>query len=91
MKENRDGSAAESSSESSAILSDNEGRSNRPVQSVEPPSSPRFLTCRQVAERWGCCDHTVRRRKELKPLRFNRRLLRYRLADAEAVEQAAAG
>lgn len=47
------------------------------------------LTCRQLAERWSCCEYTIRRRKDLKPLRFNRRLIRYRLQDILAIETAA--
>lgn len=49
-----------------------------------------LLSRRQVAERWSCCEHTVARRKDLKPLRFNRRFLRYKLSDIEAIEAAAA-
>jgi len=33
----------------------------------------------------------VARRKDLKPLRFNGRMIRYRLADVEAVEAATVG
>lgn len=59
---------------------------------VDPQSDQRIsklLSRRQVAQRWNCCEHTVARRKDLKPLRFNRRLLRYRLTDIEAIEAAA--
>lgn len=48
-----------------------------------------LLSRRQVARRWDCCEHTVARLDELKPLRFNKRFLRYRLEDIEAIEAAA--
>jgi hypothetical protein len=48
-----------------------------------------LLTRQQLAERWQCCPHTIARRKDLKPLRFNRRLLRYRLEDILAIEAGA--
>jgi len=48
-----------------------------------------LLSRRQLADRWGCCPHTIARRKDLKPVRFNKRFLRYRLADIEAIEAAA--
>jgi len=51
--------------------------------------SAQLLSRRQVAQRWACCEHTVARRRDLKPVRFNKRLLRYRLADVEAIEAAA--
>jgi hypothetical protein len=46
-----------------------------------------LLTRKEVAQRWRCCVHTVARRKDLNPVRFNRRLLRYRLADVLALEK----
>lgn len=49
-----------------------------------------LLTRKQVAARWHVCPHTVARRKDIQPVRFGRRLLRYRLADIEAIEAAAA-
>jgi hypothetical protein len=55
-----------------------------------PPLVPvHLLTRRQVAERWSCCPHSVARRTDLKPVRFNKRFLRYRLSDIEAIERAA--
>lgn len=47
-----------------------------------------LLSRRQVAQRWGVCQHTIARRNDLHPLRFNRRLIRYRLEEIEAVEAA---
>src|SRR5579863_10207183 len=49
----------------------------------------KLLSRRQVAERWGVCNHTVARRECLVPIRLGRRLLRYRLADVLAHEQSA--
>lgn len=48
-----------------------------------------LLTRRDVAKRWVCCEHTVARCEELKPIRFNQRRLRYRLGDVEAIEKSA--
>jgi hypothetical protein len=48
-----------------------------------------FLSRREVAARWSCCPRTVERRTDLKPVRFNKRFLRYRLSDVEAIERAA--
>jgi len=48
-----------------------------------------LLTRRQLADRWNCCVHTVGRRKDLRPVRLGRRLLRYKLSDVEAIEAAA--
>src|SRR5258708_4795015 len=50
-----------------------------------------LLTRKELADRWACCPHTIARRKDLKPFRFNKRMLRYRLADIEAIEAAARG
>ncbi len=58
---------------------------NNPTQPASP--SPQLLSRRQVAERWSVCPHTVARTKELVPIRFNGRRLRYRLSDVEALEQ----
>lgn len=52
---------------------------------------PDCLTRRDVANRWNCCPHTVARRPDLTPIRFNRRLLRYRLEDVQAIEAAGHG
>lgn len=50
-----------------------------------------LLTREQVAQRWGCCTHTIARRKDLQPVRLGPRLVRYRLVDVEAIERAASG
>ena len=50
-----------------------------------------LLSRRQLAERWGVCVHTIARRPDLVPVRFNRRLIRYRLENIEAIEAAAGG
>jgi hypothetical protein len=59
-------------------------------QAAKAASYATLLSRRQIAERWQCCEHTIARRKDLRPLRFNRRLIRYRLEDVEAIEAAAA-
>jgi hypothetical protein len=53
-----------------------------------------LLSRRAVADRWQTSVETVKRRERdglLNPIRFNQRLLRYRLSEIEAVEAAAAG
>jgi hypothetical protein len=45
-----------------------------------------------LAQRWECCIETIKRRERegvLKSIRFNQRLLRYRLSDIMAIESAA--
>ena len=47
-----------------------------------------------LAQRWECCIETIKRRERegiLKSIRFNQRLLRYRLSDIVAIEAAAGG
>lgn len=54
----------------------------------------RLLSRRQVAARQGVSTETIKRRERqgaLTPLRFNERLVRYRLSDVLRYEQAAAG
>jgi hypothetical protein len=55
---------------------------------LEEQPVKRLFSRAEVASRWSCCTHTVARRKDLKPVRFNKRFLRYRLEDIEAVELA---
>lgn len=49
-------------------------------------SSDKFLTCKEVAARWRCSERTVREMSELKPVRFSKRFMRYRLEDVQAFE-----
>ncbi len=46
----------------------------------------RLLTRKDVAARWGVVVHTIARNNNLKPIRFNSRLIRYRLEDVVAQE-----
>jgi hypothetical protein len=51
-----------------------------------------FLSRRQLAARWGVCTETIKRReraKQLGAIRFNGRLIRYRLSDIEQFEREA--
>jgi predicted site-specific integrase-resolvase len=53
-----------------------------------------LLSRRAVANRWQTSVETIKRREKagvLKPIRFNQRLLRYKLSDIEALEAAAGG
>jgi hypothetical protein len=57
-------------------------------------SSEQLLSRKAVADRWQTSVETVKRRERaglLKALRFNQRLLRYKLSDVEALEAAAGG
>ena len=50
----------------------------------------RLISRAQLAQRWGVSKETIKRRERdglLSPIRFNQRLLRYRLEDILAVEQ----
>ena len=56
--------------------------------------SEQLLSRAALAERWDCCIETIKRRERegiLKSIRFNQRLLRYRLSDIVAIETAAGG
>jgi hypothetical protein len=51
-----------------------------------------LISRRQLAARWGTSTETLKRRERegiLKSIRFNQRLLRYRLSDIIAIEAAA--
>ena len=53
-----------------------------------------MLSRKALAERWQTSVETCKRRERaglLKPIRFNQRLVRYRLSDVVAYENAAAG
>jgi hypothetical protein len=67
------------------------GSAVQTTNSPAKPESSQLFSRRQLAQRWNCCPHTIARRTDLNPLRFNRRLLRYRLEDIVAIEAAAAG
>jgi hypothetical protein len=54
-------------------------------------NSTALLSRKEVAQRWHCCVQSVYRRKDLTPVRFSRRFLRYRLTDIEAIEAAGLG
>ena len=65
-------------------------RMNRKVVS----SPEQLLSRKAVADRWQTSVETVKRREKaglLKALRFNQRLLRYKLSEVEALEAAAGG
>lgn len=65
------------------------------MQRQEQPKgnpSEELLSRRAVAQRWAVSIETVKRREQaglLHALRFNQRLLRYRLSDVLLVEAAA--
>lgn len=54
--------------------------------------SPHFITRKQLAERWACtCESLKRyeRRGILHPCKIAARMLRYRMAEIEAIENEA--
>jgi hypothetical protein len=56
--------------------------------------SGQLLSRGALAQRWECCIETIKRREReglLKAIRFNQRLLRYRLKDVLAIEASAGG
>lgn len=56
--------------------------------------SEQLLSRRALANRWNCCIETIKRRERegmLRAIRFNQRLLRYKLSEILAIEEAAAG
>jgi predicted site-specific integrase-resolvase len=63
-----------------------------PTQATTIPEQ--LLSRKAVAERWQTSVETVKRREKeglLRAIRFNERLLRYKLSEIEAIEAAAAG
>ena len=63
------------------------------IQQVSQQSE-QLLSRRALAQRWSCCNETIKRRERqgiLKAIRFNTRLLRYRLSEVIAIEAAAGG
>jgi hypothetical protein len=53
-----------------------------------------LITRKQLSARWDCCAMTLKRREAagiLTAVRFNSRMLRYRLSEILAIEAAAGG
>jgi len=53
-----------------------------------------LITRKALASRWQCSKETIKRRTTaglLHPVKFNQRMLRYRLSEVLQVEQAATG
>ena len=55
--------------------------------SIQPLAG--LLSRAEVARRLGVCVHTVARNKQLTPIKFNARLVRYRIEDVEQFIQSA--
>ena len=54
-------------------------------------ASEQLLSRKALANRWGVCRETIKRAERvglLRPIRFNERLLRYKLSDIVAIEAA---
>jgi hypothetical protein len=52
-----------------------------------------LITRKQLCARWSCCEMTLKRREvagALRAVRFNQRMLRYRLSDVLRIEAEAA-
>jgi hypothetical protein len=61
---------------------------------IQSEKSEKFLTRRELAERWRCSGESVKRRQRaglLHPVYLSQRKLLYSLAEVEALEAAAAG
>ena len=59
-------------------------------KSINGSTVPEFISRDQLAKRWSVSKETIKRREReglLTPIRFNQRLLRYRLDDILAIEQ----
>lgn len=57
-------------------------------------NSEQLISRQKLSLRWRCCVETLKRREregKLKAIRFNQRMLRYRLSDIRAIEAAAGG
>jgi hypothetical protein len=66
----------------------------RTKKTHDPNPMERLLSRRQLSGRWSCCVETLKRMEKqnvLRAIRFNRRFLRYRLADILAIEAEAGG
>ena len=53
-------------------------------------TKPELISRDQLAKRWSVSKETIKRREReglLNPIRFNQRLLRYRLVDIVEIEQ----
>jgi hypothetical protein len=68
----------------------NSGNGGMTAVSDQSGAQPTLLSRQQLAQRWGCCKHSIARRHDLEPVRLSRRMLRYKLSDIEAIESAAA-
>lgn len=65
-------------------------RSKDPDETESRNGSQAFLSRYELAMRWGVSKETIKRREReglLTPIRFNQRLLRYRLEDVIEVER----
>ena len=65
-----------------------------PFNNSQEANAEVLMSRKQVCARWACCAMTLKRREVaglLKPVRFNQRMLRYRLSDILAIEAAAGG
>jgi len=62
------------------------------VENQTAAAAERLLSRGELASRWSCSRETLKRRERegiLRAIRFNQRLLRYKLSDILAVEEAA--
>jgi len=69
-------------------------KANNKIEQRIASENERLLSRRQLALRHGVSTETIKRRERdgsLKAVRFNQRLIRYKLSDVLAYEAAAAG
>ncbi len=60
------------------------------MKRLEEKKQSALISRDQLAQRWGVSKETIKRREReglLNPIRFNQRLLRYRMEDIVAIEQ----
>lgn len=64
------------------------------IENQTVTAAERLLSRGQLTIRWSCSRETLKRRERegvLKPIRFNRRFLRYKLSDILRIENEASG
>jgi hypothetical protein len=68
-------------------------RAGRGAEATQSEASEQLISRKALAARWQCSAETIKRRTReglLHPLRFNQRMIRYRLSEVIGVEQQAA-
>jgi hypothetical protein len=59
------------------------------MKKVPAPAADDLISRRGIMGRWGCSDETIKRREkagDLTPIRFSKRMIRYKLSQVMALE-----